>query len=147
MLAACTGTSGNQVEVRAEEAPVESTTTTAPPDCAELLPPAAQAGQLLMVMVTSPQLATESLADGVVGGFGLKGRQSADVGDEVAGAIADAPVPPFVASDEEGGTVQRLGLAIDDLPSAADLAGRDAVRGCLAVLRLRRRRWPSWGST
>lgn len=122
MLAACTGTSGNQVEVRAEEAPVESTTSTAPPDCAELLPPAAQAGQLLMVMVTSPQLATESLTDGVVGGFGLKGRQSADVGDEVAGAIADAPVPPFVASDEEGGTVQRLGLAIDDLPAAADIA-------------------------
>ena len=71
---ACTGTSGSQVEVRAEEPTVDPTTTTAPPDCAELLPPAAQAGQLLMVMVTSPQLATESVADGLVGGFGLKGR-------------------------------------------------------------------------
>ena len=119
---ACTGTSGSQVEVRAEEPTVDPTTTTAPPDCAELLPPAAQAGQLLMVMVTSPQLATESVADGLVGGFGLKGRQSADVGSEVATAVAEAPVPPFVASDEEGGTVQRLALAIDELPSASDLA-------------------------
>ena len=131
-VTACTGTSGSQVEVRAEEEPVDSTTTTAPPDCAELLPPAAQAGQLLMVMVTSPQLAGEPLAGGVVGGFGLKGRQSADVGDEVAAAVADAPVPPFVASDEEGGTVQRLGLAIDDLPSAAELAeGTPSEAGAL----------------
>ncbi len=122
LLVGCTGTSSSQVEVRAEPEPVESTTTTAPPDCAELLPPAAQAGQLLMVMVTSPQLAGDALAAGTVGGFGLKGRQSADVGDQVAEAIDGAPVPPFVASDEEGGTVQRLALAIDDLPSASELA-------------------------
>lgn len=122
LAVSCTGTSGSQVEVRAEEAPTESTSTTAPPDCAELLPPAAQAGQLLMVMVTSPQLATESVGDGLVGGFGLKGRQSSDVGDQVAEAVADAPVPPFVASDEEGGTVQRLALAIDELPAASEVA-------------------------
>lgn len=87
-----------------------------------MLPPAAQAGQLLMVMVTSPNLASEALSEGSVGGFGLKGRQSADIGDQVSEAIADAPVPPFVASDEEGGTVQRLALAIDELPSASDMA-------------------------
>jgi len=119
---ACTGTSSSQVEVRAEEPVVASTTTEAPPDCAELLPPGAQAGQLLMVMVTSPQLATDTLTQGLAGGFGLKGRQSADVGEEIAAAVAGAPVTPFVASDEEGGTVQRLGAAIDDLPAAADLA-------------------------
>ena len=122
VVGACTGTSGGQVEVRAEEPAIETTTTQPPPDCAELLPPGAQAGQLLMVMVTSPQLATDTLTQGLAGGFGLKGRQSADVGEEIAAAVADAPVTPFVASDEEGGTVQRLGAAIDDLPSAADLA-------------------------
>lgn len=121
-LGACTGTSGNQVQVRAEEEVAASTTTTAPPDCAEQLPPAAQAGQLLMVMVTSPLLAGDALASGTVGGFGLKGRQSADVGDEVAEAVAGSPVTPFVAGDEEGGTVQRLGLAIDELPAASELA-------------------------
>lgn len=122
VAAACTGTSSTQVEAKVVEAPQESTTTTEPPDCAEVLSPAAQAGQLLMVMVTAPQLATDVLAAGQAGGFGLKGRQSAEVGDEVAAAIATAPVAPFVASDEEGGTVQRLGRAIGELPSAADMA-------------------------
>jgi len=122
VVGACTGTSSSQVEVRADEPVIASTTTEAPPDCAELLPPGAQAGQLLMVMVTSPQLATDTLAKGLAGGFGLKGRQSADVGEEIAAAVADAPVTPFVAGDEEGGTVQRLGAAIDDLPAADELA-------------------------
>lgn len=119
---ACAGTSGGQVEVRAKEEPIASTTTAPPPDCAEQLPPAAQAGQLLMVMVTGPQLAGDVVAEGLVGGFGLKGRQSSDVGSEVAAAVADAPVEAFVAGDEEGGTVQRLSAAIDDLPSAAEMA-------------------------
>lgn len=121
-LGACTGTSGNQVEVRAEEAPAPSTTPTVPPDCAEMLPPVAQAGQLLMVMVGSPPQAEELLTEGIVGGFGLRGRQSRDLGDEVSEAVADAPVTPFVAGVEEGGTVQGLDLAIDSLPSASDLA-------------------------
>ncbi len=127
LAAGCTGTSGDQVEVVTDrgssETDVASATTTPPPDCAELLPPAAQAGQLLLVMVTAPQLATESLAAGTAGGFGLKGRQEADVGDEIAAAVADVlPIPPIVASDEEGGTVQRLGAALGDLPAAAELA-------------------------
>lgn len=105
--------------------PESSTTTTAPPRCAEQLPPAAQAGQLIMVMVTAPQLATEVLSSGRVGGFGLKGRQSSDVGDEVAAAVADAPLTPFVASDEEGGTVQRLAAALGELSSAERLAEGD----------------------
>jgi beta-N-acetylhexosaminidase len=118
----CTGTSGGQVEVRAAPEPEQSTSTTAPPDCAETLPPAAQAGQLLMVMVTDPSLAAEPLAAGTVGGLGLKGRQSSDVGDQVAEVVAAAPVPPIVASDEEGGTVQRLDAALEPLPSAEELA-------------------------
>ncbi|MHB1138618.1 MAG: hypothetical protein ACYC2O_06635, partial [Microthrixaceae bacterium] len=112
IVAACTGTSSSQVEAKQVEASQESTTTTEPPDCAEVLSPAAQAGQLLMVMVTAPQLATDVLAAAQAGGFGLKGRQSAEVGAEVASAIADAPVAPFVVSDEEGGSVQRLAKAI-----------------------------------
>ncbi len=122
LAAGCTGTSSTQVEVSAPEEEVEATTTTLPPDCAEALPPAAQAAQMLMVMVTAPQHAGETLSAGLVGGFGLKGRQSATVGDEVTAAIAGAPVKPFVASDEEGGTVQRLRLALGNLPAAADLA-------------------------
>lgn len=121
-LTGCTGTSKSQVEVSAPEEKTEATTTTLPPDCAETLPPAAQAGQLLMVMVTAPQLATDVITSGQVGGFGLKGRQSTTVGDEVTAAVAKAPVAPFVASDEEGGTVQRLGKALEELPSAQQMA-------------------------
>lgn len=75
-----------------------------------------------MVVVTSPQLATGVLSGGQAGGFGLKGRQSSDIGDEIVAAIADAPIAPFVASDEEGGTVQRLSAALDRLPPADSMA-------------------------
>jgi beta-N-acetylhexosaminidase len=132
VLAGCTGTSSSQVEVRAEPEPVDATTTTTPPDCAEQLPPAAQAGQLLMTMVTSPTLATEVVASGQVTGFGLKGRQASDVDEEVAAAVADAPVTPLIASDEEGGTVQRLDQALESLPSAAEMAeGTPSEAGAL----------------
>ncbi|MFN7150095.1 MAG: hypothetical protein ACK4V6_11515 [Microthrixaceae bacterium] len=92
VLAGCTGTSSSQVEVSAEPEPADTTTTTTPPDCAEQLPPAAQAGQLLMTMVTSPTLAADVVASGQVAGFGLKGRQSTDVGDEVRAGPDDAIV-------------------------------------------------------
>jgi beta-N-acetylhexosaminidase len=129
----CTGTSSGQVEVvEPTEPPNEATSTTVPPpDCAEQLPPAAQAGQLLMVMVTAPQLATDVLTSGQVGGFGLKGRQSSEVGQEVTAAVAEAPIEPFVAGDEEGGTVQRLEAALGALSGAdvlAEGAPQDAGR-------------------
>lgn len=122
--AACTGTTGGQVRTESTAAGTAPLSTTTVPslDCAQQLPPAAQAGQLLMTMVTSPQMAAEVLASGRVGGFGLKGRQSANVGDEVAAAIADAPLAPFVASDEEGGTVQRLTAALGELSGAEALS-------------------------
>ena len=44
VMGACTGTSSGQVEVRAEEPAIETTTTEPPPDCAELLPPAPRPG-------------------------------------------------------------------------------------------------------
>ena len=122
LAVSCTGTaSGDVAEKQVKKAP-SSTTTTLAPDCAEVLPPSAQAGQMIMVMVTSPQIATEVLTAGTAGGFGLKGKQSKDIAKEVAAATADAPVAAFVASDEEGGTVQRLSSALGVLPSAETLA-------------------------
>ena len=123
VAAGCVGTTSQQVEVVATQPAARSTTTTAPPDCAQMLPPAAQAGQLLMVMTGSPTTVTEALRTGKVGGFGLKGAQSADIADQVATAIQDAPVDPIVAADEEGGLVQRLSAAIGTIPSASKVAG------------------------
>ena len=122
LVAACTGTTGQQV--RADRVTTTSTTSTTDPvpDCAETLPASAKAGQLLMVMVTTPDLAKEALKNGTVGGFGLKGVQPKDIGEKVAAVVKDAPITPFVGSDEEGGTVQRLANAIKILPSAAEMA-------------------------
>lgn len=124
LASACTGTTGGQVRAREtkQKRRAASTTTTAAPDCAQTLPPAGQAAQLLMVLVTGPDAATAALANGSVGGFALKGNQSRDVGTQVATAVKEAPVPPLVASDEEGGTVQRLRLALGNLPAAATAA-------------------------
>jgi beta-N-acetylhexosaminidase len=121
--AACTGTSNAQVEVRAAtQERAARTTTTVPLDCAQMLPVEGQAAQLMMAMVTTPQLAADVITSGRVGGFGLKGNQSKDVGSQVADAVKDAPLPVAVAADEEGGTVQRLRLALGTLPAAATLA-------------------------
>ncbi len=123
LSAACAGTSGQQVEVSGESAETSSTTsTTAAPDCAQMLPVEARAAQLLLVMVTSPDVAAPAIAAGQVGGFGLKGNQVKDVGTQIASAVDGAPLTPFVGADEEGGTVQRLRLALGELPSAATVA-------------------------
>jgi beta-N-acetylhexosaminidase len=111
-LAGCAGTAGQQVRVEAATTVARPTTTSRAPDCAEMLPVEGLAAQLLMTMVTSPGAATELVASGLVGGFGLKGNQSADVAEEIAAAVAD----------EEGGTVQRLRAAAGEVPAAADLA-------------------------
>jgi len=122
LAVSCTGTASGDVAEKHVKKATSSTTTTLPPDCAEVLPPSAQAGQMIMVMVTSPQIATNVLTAGTAGGFGLKGKQSKDIAKEVAAATAEAPVAAFVASDEEGGTVQRLSSALGVLPSAETLA-------------------------
>ncbi len=122
LLASCAGTTAGQVDARAERRRAPRTTTTAGPDCAQMLPPEARAAQLILAMVTTPEVAQKALDDGIVGGFALKGNQSKDIGSSVAATVKDAPITPFVASDEEGGTVQRLRLALGDLPAAATVA-------------------------
>jgi len=77
---------------------------------------------MIMAMVTSPQLATQVLTAGTAGGFGLKGKQTKDIAQQVAATTAQAPVAAFVASEEEGGTVQGLSSALGVLPSAESLA-------------------------
>lgn len=122
LLLSCTGTTGQQVRTAGPKSTTTTSSTAPAPDCAESLPPSAKAGQLLMVMVTSPDLAAQSLKKGMVGGFGLKGPQPKDVGTLIKNAVAEAAVAPFVASEEEGGTVQRLTKTLGGLPSAAEMA-------------------------
>ena len=121
-MTSCVGTTGRQVRA-SEPTTVTTPDTTIPePDCAESLPPAAQAGQLVMIIVADASETREALTDGSAGGLALKGRQPKDIGDKIADATKNSPIPPFVASDEEGGTVQRLAAALGTLPSAAEVA-------------------------
>lgn len=130
LLFACTGTTRQQVKVVAPKTTTTTATTAAPPDCAASLPSSAKAGQMTMVIVTSTDLAAPLIASGQAGGFAIKGPQPKNIGALVAKATADAPVTPFVASEEEGGTVQRLASAIKTLPSAKEMAkGVNGVGG------------------
>ncbi len=123
---ACAGTSSQQVAEETSTTSTASTTsTTEAPDCAATLPSAAQASQLLMVMVNDPSHAAEGLSNALIGGFGLKGEQRSDVGDAIAEVTADLPLPATVAVDEEGGPVQRLRYSAGRLPSATEMASMD----------------------
>ncbi len=112
---ACVGTTTAQVEVTTTTSLVE-VSTTLPPDCAQMLPPEAQAAQMIWAVVESPDEATEVLADGTIGGIVLDGEQSSEVGDQIAEAVADAPMRVAVAVEEEGGGVQPLVNALDAIP-------------------------------
>lgn len=122
--AGCVGTGAGQVDARGAPRSRDrsTTTTTAAPDCADTLPTAAKAAQMLMVMVTAPDGAHAPLVDGQVGGFRLKGNQTKDVANQIAAAVKGAPITPSVGTDEEGGTAQPLRLALGELPAAATAA-------------------------
>ncbi len=122
--ASCAGTSTQQIATDAAPSTTtiaSTTTTTRPPDCASTLPTSAQAAELLMVMVPDPTNAADELANGLVGGFGLKGNQRSDVDEALAEVTADLPLPATVAVDEEGGTVQRLRFSAGRLASAEEM--------------------------
>ncbi|MGI9579182.1 MAG: glycoside hydrolase family 3 N-terminal domain-containing protein [Microthrixaceae bacterium] len=120
----CAGTSSEQVatEITTTTSTSSTTTTTRPPDCASTLPTVGQVAQLLMVMVPDPANARDSLEAGLASGFGLKGNQRSDVADEISAATEGLVLPPTVAVDEEGGTVQRLRYSAGRLQSAAEMA-------------------------
>ena len=84
-------------------------------------------GQLLMPLATPSQFAAvvELVAANEVGWVGLLGAPTA--GDLATLRESDAvagPLPLLIASDEEGGRVQRLAGILGPLPSAAANASR-----------------------
>ena len=124
LAGACAGTSKQQVagDTPTTTTTSSTTTTTRAPDCASTLPTAGQVAQLLMVMVQDPSHARQGLEDGLVSGFGLKGNQRSDVAEAIASATDGLALPPVVAVDEEGGTVQRLRYSAGRLDSAEEMA-------------------------
>lgn len=89
------------------------------------LPDATKLGQLLMPLATENELGDlRALAElRLVGGAALLGSPGAGLPatlEDVQAAAGELPL--FLASDEEGGSVQRLGSLLGPLPSAANVA-------------------------
>lgn len=80
------------------------------------------AAQLVMAGVPMSNLSTARtwVANGI-GGIVLLGTPPSDLGAQLASVRAAGPVVPIVASDEEGGAVQRLARVIYALPSAESM--------------------------
>jgi len=129
---ACVGTTTAQVEVTTTTTAIE-VTTTQPPDCAQMLPPEAQAAQMVWAVVDAPDEATEVLTDGTIGGIVLDGEQSSDVDEQITEAVAEAPMRVAVAVEEEGGGVQPLANAVDALPGPPSQAQGTPQEAATAV--------------
>jgi len=110
------------------EAPAETVEATSPADVDPLacLTPRQRIGQLLMPLLTQPELpaAHDYAARGELGGVTLLGSPNAQIASDLL-ELQDAAspgLPVMVASDEEGGDVQRFAALLGALPSAATQA-------------------------
>jgi len=94
-------------------------------ECAGIIPDRLALAQLVLTLATPAELdhAVKLSTDGDLGGVGLLGLPTAEHLVKLSASPA-GPFPLVVASDEEGGPVQRLGPVLVNLPSAASLASR-----------------------
>lgn len=84
-----------------------------------------RAGQLLVPLITQPELASAVpfSTEGQLGGVVLLGESDNNLGASLA-TLQTGPFPVVISSDEEGGIVQRLTNLLGPLPSAQELAQR-----------------------
>lgn len=88
--------------------------------CIDTLSVEEKAGQVLWVMTATPGNVAEAAAAGKIGGVGALEDQGGDIAQQLE-TVNDGPrIPMTLASDEEGGTVQRLDKVLEALPSARD---------------------------
>lgn len=127
----------------------ETTDATAPPAAAETvvvdtiscLSTRVRVAQLLLPLATQPELAgaTVFAADGELGGIGLLGEPGERLGADLEALQLSSFVPVLVASDEEGGGVQRLANLLGPIPSAAATAQSKTPEDV-------RKQWVEYGS-
>ncbi len=111
------------VEPTPTAAPTPTPIPTPTPDCLAAVSVRTLLGQLLVPLAAPGELALLEplIDDGEVGGVVLLGAPSADQLASIPRRDASG-VPLIVASDEEGGRVQRLGHLFGPVPSARQLA-------------------------
>jgi len=92
-------------------------------ECIAKLSDSLKVGQLLLPIVPDPKSATAYVAQGLVTGVVVIGAVSKTQAASYQTLLTQpSPVPLLIASDEEGGTVQRYRLLLGSLPSARRLA-------------------------
>jgi beta-N-acetylhexosaminidase len=114
-------------EAPTEAAPVEiapAVTPTPRPPTLACVPQRTRYAQLLLPLATPGELgqARDMAAIGDLGGLGLLGSPGSSLADQLREIQNASFVPVLVASDEEGGSVQRLADLLGPLPSAASSA-------------------------
>jgi beta-N-acetylhexosaminidase len=97
----------------------ETEATTTSDSCASRLPVEQSVDRIPLVLVTAGTDLTAMVDH--VGGIGLIGNHGAASVTSIRAQLDEAAVPPLLASDEEGGRVQRLESALGPLPPAADV--------------------------
>jgi beta-N-acetylhexosaminidase len=122
----CAGLGTDLVVKSAPKATVASTTVAPPlPRCVSTLSVEQKVGQMLMPLVENPTGLAPLVAAGQIGGFALIGDPPGEIGALISTLQASSPLPLMVASDEEGGSVQRLKAVLGPLPSAQVQASTD----------------------
>ena len=105
----------------------ETSTTPLPiptPEALSCLSTRARVAQLLIPLATQAELfgARVFAADDELGGIGLLGSPDSGIVAEIEALQLASFVPLIIASDEEGGSVQRLATLLGPIPSAAETA-------------------------
>lgn len=112
--------------------PVPTPTPTPVPDCVAPMPATLLVGQLLMPLAVPSELATVRLLaeQQTIGGVALLGSPTAQQLFDLSAGDSSSGLGLLVASDEEGGRVQRLAAATVPIPSAQQQAtmSTDALR-------------------
>lgn len=112
-------------EAVATEQPAAPTETPVEPvDMLSCLSTRVRVAQLLLPLATQPELAGAQAfaADGELGGIGLLGQPDERLAGELEALQLASFVPVMVASDEEGGAVQRLANLLGPIASASETA-------------------------
>lgn len=104
--------------------PVATAAPAPPADPIDCLNQRQRVGQLIWPLATEAELpnARRLAVISEIGGIGLLGIPDLTIKDAIADLQAAGPLELLIASDEEGGLVQRLAGVLDVLPSAAQLA-------------------------
>lgn len=123
------------VEVATESAPIE------PPAMLSCLNRRARVAQLLLPLATQPELAGAQVfaADGELGGIGLLGEPDEGIEAAITALQQASFVPLIIASDEEGGSVQRLADLLGPIPSARSSAQNKSAEDV-------RKQWVEYGA-